>query len=346
MTVHYISDRLMLLLSLLVASLTLAHPVAAQGPVCDTPLLQRTISVTTEDSRFRAAWLNLVTESNYDDLKRNASGSAFSNFFSGSYDEFQSKRRDYLSRNEHSVDASDSRQEVRVELPKDAVPAWRDCVLRESSDFFYWLDAVDKNGATLGLGWKPAPGNGELRHITVDLRGGRSRSLNKLHNLPQGKKTFAIERGSPTGAVRGTVSGEAGENKATFSVAFYVPALPTSQPFSFQTYLRQGQPVTLKLDHLSTCIGTILPDGVYTVSYSYQRHGWLVDGDHGDGTCPPKTRERTSSDTYTCANVPSVCGDTPEAHRLVIFGHTFTFDNNGRVFDDGHLVGTMFHPRR
>jgi hypothetical protein len=141
-----------LYIAFVLSMLTASPPsMGAQQSICDTVLLQRTSLSISQDSRFFGSWLTLVTEKNYDEAKHSASGTAFERFFTGDYADFSGKRREYLSQQSVTIDQADARAEVRVELPQEAVPAWRDCVLRDASDFFYWLDAVGSHSATLGI---------------------------------------------------------------------------------------------------------------------------------------------------------------------------------------------------
>jgi hypothetical protein len=286
-----------------------------------------------------------VNEQNYDTMKRIADAS-LADLFTGSYEDFTTKRVHRFESERYESSISDARQELRVALPDDAVKAWRDCVLRDSSDLFVWIDNIDASGATLGVGWKPSRGLGALQAVEVDLDGGTADQLTVGKTIPPGEATFIIRRGSQNAAVRGIINGRAGNPEASFSTRFYIPSLPSGSvgppSSSFREMLTQGRPLTIKMDHLTGCIGSILRDGLYTVSYVRQRRGWIAEGDHGDGACPPKTRDRISNDSYSCDKFPRLCNVIPEDRKLVIWGVTFTFDDQGRVFADGTgRVGTI-----
>jgi len=208
------------------ATFLFASSALAQQSSCDSVLLTRNTESVTASKRTLQAWLKLVTEDNYDTMKRKAVAS-LAGFFVGGYQDFATQRRHYYEESHYNSDEFEARQELRVALPSDAVGAWRDCVTRDTAGLVIWIDDVTADAATIGVRWKPSAGLGALRDVSVDLTGAKAGSrLANTTILNQGQTTFIVERRTRNMPVRGAINGTTGSPAVTFSEKFYVPSMP------------------------------------------------------------------------------------------------------------------------
>jgi hypothetical protein len=115
------------------------------------------------------------------------------------------------------------------------------------------------------------------------------------------------------------------------------PTVVATPAPSLRSRLAAGYTLTVRIDR---CIGSIM-GGLYLVSYVRPTRGWIGEGPHGDGNCPPHSNDYQRNDTYTCGNFASLCDIKPEDGRFVIWGHDFGFDENGKVFDNNVEVGAI-----
>lgn len=218
--IHFIA--IIALLTLVFIGHVFAKPVD-----CDTVLLQKTSNITRFRHQSHLSWLLLITKENYDEIKKSASAELI-DYFSGSYDSFRKKREQYLKKANYSKTTDEAREEVRVNLPEDAVPAWRDCVLSNSHGLFTWTDHIDEEGAILGIGWNPPPGLDKLKDVQVVLVGGNCVELtNDLKVLYRGTHTFNISRSGNKKDIRGSISGVTKRfiffTTGTYSEPIYIP---------------------------------------------------------------------------------------------------------------------------
>lgn len=196
---------------------------------CDKVLITQTIS-STEDSSSELAWLHLISESNYEDAGRNAKAK-YKSLFSGTYSDFNKKRREFFEQKQYKLSKSDSRNVYKSFLSDTQVESWRECMLRERVELFSYFKNIDDNGATLVVTWNVPIYVGRLKRIRKELSGGTSAQLSSLRSL-QGERSFIIKRETLKESVRGVISGKAGVITTDFTTDFYLPKVPEPTPIS------------------------------------------------------------------------------------------------------------------
>lgn len=113
-------------------------------------------------------------------------------------------------------------------------------------------------------------------------------------------------------------------------------------------YVQDGHPVFLITNDLMTyggCIGpgsSILAGSAYKIIYTRHNKGWIGEGRHGDGQCPPRSIDNHRNDTYVCGpTFPHLCDQTPDKGWLVLWGAGFRVQDGGVTVDGTRVVGTL-----
>jgi hypothetical protein len=193
---------------------------------CDNVLTAKTIHVLNSETRSKLAWMNLVNEQNYESKKEEASA-IIPGYFSGSWSSFAEKRSELYKEQNYMSDEYESRQELRIELPKEAFDKWIKCVEINSNGLFFTIEDIDSKGATLRVDWKPAPGlSGQpLINITVELEGAKPSTFEKISNINVGTSRYKLTRVSENTIIRGILNGKI--NGDNYSQKIYIPNLKT-----------------------------------------------------------------------------------------------------------------------
>lgn len=201
----------------------------AHSQDCNNVLMQKTVHLLGTQARSKLAWMKLVNSDNYE-MAKNQAAADVPGYFSGDYDSFKEKRDKLLTKEAYSLDEFEASQELRIGLPKGSVSAWRDCVIANSSGLFSWVEDIDKDAATVGLAWQPAPGLTTLDKVDPDLIGAKKDSkIFSLKNLPKGEKYFIVQRDKKNGVIRGAISGIAGVD-GNYSTKIYIPPIVEVKP--------------------------------------------------------------------------------------------------------------------
>jgi hypothetical protein len=262
--------------------LLLATFASAQQPSCDSVLLQRNMDSLGTSKQTTAAWLKLVTETNYDTMQREARASILAPFFQGSYRDFETKRRQYYEEIRYTSSEFEASQELRVALPSDAVAAWRDCMLHDATTLSAWIDDVSSDSVTLSVRWQPGLGLGSLSQVRVELIGAaRGAALARLQRLDPGVQAFIVRRATVNGPIRGALNGRAGAPVAAFSTKFYVPSMPATgvppPPCNQGGFAFTNPANDLQLNGPTTVAGVVRNTcDVETITFSYAC--WATDG--------------------------------------------------------------------
>jgi hypothetical protein len=125
------------------------------------------------------------------------------------------------------------------------------------------------------------------------------------------------------------------------SIPANVPITQTTE--DLQDVLMNGNMVTFVTNDLKAvggCVGSILPNSAYRLAFTRYNTGWIGEGPHGDGHCPPVNRDFLHNDSYKCDSYPFLCTRTPDKGYFILWGALFRFDgSSGEVRDaDGSAV--------
>lgn len=80
----------------------------SQNQNCDNVLTTYTISVLNTETRSKLAWMNLVSQTNYEEKKQKASA-IIPGYFSGDYASFEKKRSELYQEQNYYSDEYESR---------------------------------------------------------------------------------------------------------------------------------------------------------------------------------------------------------------------------------------------
>lgn len=136
-----------------------------------------------------------------------------------------------------------------------------------------------------------------------------------------------------------------------------VDPVKPSPSSKLRDYLQQGNTFYFKTDGFlpgnpppAGCIGSILPNTLYTIMFHAENKSWDGTGNSGDGTtCQTATLGRSVLGGYGC--LPSNNGGglfckeeySPSGGAFVLWGETFRFDETGHVTHEktGQSVGIL-----
>ncbi|MDH0647538.1 hypothetical protein N5D48_16350 [Pseudomonas sp. GD03858] len=183
----------------------------------------------SSDYSLNMAYLHLVDESNYESAKKSASAS-YADLFSGSWDEFKTKRSQRFEKLDYNVDINDSREVYRASLSPEQISGWLSC-MRQSAQPIIWYGHTDKLGADLEIEWQPTEDLGPLKDLEFSSRSGVAQNLPKQI---KGKYGFHISRSVAGNAISGSVNSFTRsyfwEQKQLRSVRIFVPPIKESAP--------------------------------------------------------------------------------------------------------------------
>lgn len=186
--------------------------LAQDDPVeCDAPLLQRDEIKEDANSDSFVSLLYLVNEKNFEEAKGKASA-AVKSWFDGSYENFDQKRTEYLSKQSRIKSVKEARSISKSLVPIDAVKEWSSCVqtkLRQESQaglIVYPTDVACKT-AVLTVWWNPLPTmDRTIRVQGVDLVGhSGDEDLSNLKELADGKQLFLLRFNSESMPISGVI---------------------------------------------------------------------------------------------------------------------------------------------
>lgn len=160
-----------------------------------------TVDIKTMKLSEQLAWLSLVTAQDYarDQTRIEAEASYLGVAGgSGSYEDFNVRRRDFLSAAHFNYDRDESFNLFSTGLSKDQVAAWLGCI--KTHDFSGpLLTAIDASShdARVQLYYRPPPGAGGARRLDVRVEGGRLLSRASARLNGESGETWIISRTAP-----------------------------------------------------------------------------------------------------------------------------------------------------
>jgi hypothetical protein len=105
----------------------------------------------------------------------------------------------------------------------------------------------------------------------------------------------------------------------------------------YKKHLASGKPVSFSLNKLNHCIGSIPAFGSFScVVYTPAQHAWTATGYHDNGKCDGNlVPNYTAKYAYPkqADSGPLSADVSPLKNQIDIWGHDFTFDDQGRLFD-------------
>lgn len=213
-----------------VSLLTQFEPaVASEQPrICGAILLQRTTLSQSASRHQKAAFLKLVTSSNYQDARHNGNA-IVPGYFDGSYSDFERKRAEFFSRELAISESDEASALLRIDLPPNASEAWVQCLKLHGHGLFAFISNSDISGATLTVMWKPPTGLGGQPLIDVHAVGPENvddasrNELRAVTTLLDGEKGFGLKPAKSRESMRGSINGQVGSG--VYSTNFYVPPL-------------------------------------------------------------------------------------------------------------------------
>lgn len=241
---------------------------------CNAGLAQELLNYSS-NSQIELAYIQQIDEKQYDEIKKGVKASAsVLDLVSGSasYDDFQRRRREYLSRTQYSLNTEQS-QSLLFSTVRTS--DWGDCkrqCIRNQRGFICDVEDVTKTNVAASCSWQPE-GINTARGVKVMVNG---KELQKESIEPNTTKTWHFQRDASTDLLM-TFTLEEGSAR-TLKIA----ALPEVQP-------RTIQPVKL-----GSCIGRGGVEGV---------HFWGPEGEVCNGI-PPWGRYAsisTSSPSRICS---------------------------------------------
>ncbi|MBV7547295.1 hypothetical protein KW849_13450 [Pseudomonas sp. PDM26] len=144
-------------LALIAASIFIQNAIADDE--CNAALeMQKTSEISNYESDL--AYLNLVTEENYEKAKQNASASVV-DVFSGSASNFKENRRKYFEKNKYNLSVRDSREIYRSYLNETQLDAWTKCMRKAEQPIVRYIrngDGISK----VEIEWNPREALGSL----------------------------------------------------------------------------------------------------------------------------------------------------------------------------------------
>lgn len=320
---------------------------AEGGSICDSVLLDKTISVTNLTSQQQMSYISLVTQDTYES-KKSSLNLLVPDIASGSWDAFNDKRTNYLNSKNFQLSTFESRQELLID-PNTAINAWSDCIRNtQGNGLFTYVRHVSPETATITVVWHPQPPPQPLKKIQVDLVGGTS-SLQNETVIDNGEHEYIIKRASGT-AVTGTIRGRTGNwflGNGAYTTDIYIPEVVAAP--------QQPEKPCVKMDASNTFCVHCIVDGISQSSlgrsdaipllcrklkpaekYQVRVTGSMVADTHerNVGTCLVAILEDENGTTL--AQQPQVCDPPGQAadngkHIEIIAPGFVRADNNGEL---------------
>lgn len=187
--------------------------VRAEPNECVAGLLPN-VTISTSSQRLNMAVLKVIDEKTYRDLQRGGSGGLSIPLkalpvpieANASYQEWDTKRREYFELNKFDLSYDESFLLVRREIPEVAYAAYKECLVRTSSAFGVHIIIDDYNDKEVfvTLKWTPPPnpsGSSGATKVNVEASG-TTPEMSKLPEITLGAGharplTFPLVAGSP-----------------------------------------------------------------------------------------------------------------------------------------------------
>jgi len=203
---------------------------AAGSDRCDSALLPQ-ITVSSSSTSERAAYLSLITESNYEQAR---AGGALNIVIDdlpigASYEQFNEKRRNYLSQQHFTYNRSEARALLRQSLLADQLQAWTSCMTSDVPGVRILLSDDDKDGVAAEVHYVEA--SGRSKQFQFSVAGGyvigspASTSFILAHG---GSKGFIVKRATKTSRIRFLVNGS---NMTDSAISLPPPPPPPPLPW-------------------------------------------------------------------------------------------------------------------
>lgn len=209
-------------------------PLCAAAPEgsdrCDSALLPQ-ITISSAATSERAAYLSLVSESNYEQSR---AGGALNIILEdlpigASYEQFDEKRRTYLSHQRMTFARQEARALLRQGLSEAQLQAWQSCMTADVPGVRIVLREDDIDGVSAKVHYVEAAGRTKRFRLTVrggELEGGkRAKTFTLSHG---GSIGFDVLRETPTTKIRITVNGR---NMTDSSVSLSLPSEVVVDPW-------------------------------------------------------------------------------------------------------------------
>lgn len=272
---------------------------------CDAALIQTQVF---DNQRFsgRLAFLQLINQHNYEEVKRNAAASAFMAYglFEGSYDEFVARRSQYLSLTEMNLTVDQARTFVHTHLSPESLKAYTVCMegkARALAGIHIWAKDVRPDRFTLIVYWRPGPGDRNAR-LNLKAEGGELENRYQAMWETEDMKSYFVKRGKGKDtSVRANISlgGDAGggyTDSVTITAhliyerskeEWYGKQITTTAPGYINLEYRhcEAHPTDWLFDHDSARYIPIDNHDSLTSTGSGQNYGWLIQPISGTKIC-------------------------------------------------------------
>lgn len=174
---------------------------------CAVVLLPQ-IEIQNRSREVQNAWLNLITEATFETIKRSAGiGSGanaglpisgipaqFSGFFNGSYEDFQEKRRNYLSLEAGDFSEATTEALFRQSLTGEQLQAWTACVTQNRVGLVLMLFDDNAASVTADVFYSGTPGSRVRVDVTITNGSVQGRSRLRVHLVSGGNQRFNVTR--------------------------------------------------------------------------------------------------------------------------------------------------------
>ena len=128
---------------------------------CGEVLKLRTTHWKQLTLRERLATLNLVDTDKWE-TEKNKYRAIVPGYFDGTAEQFKQKRDKVYQFSNYTSDKSSSEAELKIDIPKGAIPAWSDCINKDQLGLSVYLREADENTATIEIVWRPPVGLSEI----------------------------------------------------------------------------------------------------------------------------------------------------------------------------------------
>lgn len=205
-----------------------------------TAVLIPTIELKGKSKAVHNAWLNLVTQSSFDEVSKKlgvdtgGSGSlpiegipvGFSGFFKGSWEDFKQKRQDYLSANQGVYDEATTFALFRQSLTPKQVAGWTKCVTQNQVGLFVRLFDDSETSVTAEISYRGVPETTQKVKVTISNGSTTNKEKTLYLTLANGgQQQLDILRASATAAIKVIANAP---QMATSAVSIW--PLPTPSP--------------------------------------------------------------------------------------------------------------------
>ncbi|MFV3372477.1 hypothetical protein ACNFH5_30275 [Pseudomonas sp. NY15435] len=181
------------------------------------------------------AFLNLVTEENYNQAKQGGSVK-YGSMFGADYSSFNESRRKFFNENRYNLSVKDSREVYRSYLSDAQIAAWSDCKRAAAQPIVRYQRTGDEVTG-VEIEWSPHEPLGTLflDEKVMIFNAVDQPTLKELN----GKRGFTLRHADPSKPIAGSINGHTGEkwfwlfksnNWRDRTVYVYVPARPRLGP--------------------------------------------------------------------------------------------------------------------